>query len=341
MRHNVPVAIRVGVIGTGNIGTSHARDLAFAVSGSVVSVVFDADADRAAALAEDLGALVASSAEELIGSPDVDAVLIASPDAFHREHALACLAAGKATLCEKPLASEVVDARSVLDAEVALGRRLISMGFMRRFDPGYLRLKAELTGGAIGEPLIVHNVHRNAFAPYGLTSAGTLTNSAVHELDINRWLLDEEYESVLVLTGRSGPHTPEGEHDPLLVILRTVSGVLVEIEAFVNASYGYEVICDVSGSLGSAHMGDGSFITRSADGVRGQEVPELWLGRFQDAYRRQLQAWVDSLRGRSEWQGSTTWDGLVAAVTAAAAIDALRTGSQVPITLPVRPTLYS
>ncbi len=337
----IAVEIRIGVVGAGNIGTSHARDLAFAVSGATVSAVFDADVARAADLAAELDCSVAESAEALIASPDVDAVLIASPDRFHAEQAKACLAAGKRVLCEKPLAPTVEEARSVLDAEVAHASRLVTMGFMRRFDPGYALLREEIVGGAIGEPLLVHNVHRNASAPYGLTSAGTLTNSAIHELDINRWLLGEDYADVLVVAGRPGPRTPEGEHDPLLVLLRTESGVLVEIEAFVNAAYGYEVICQVSGSEGSAQMDDGSFITRATGGRRSQLVPELWLGRFQEAYRRQLQGWVDHLLGRGPQVGASAWDGYAATVAATRAIESLAQGRWVPITLPPRPTLYA
>jgi myo-inositol 2-dehydrogenase/D-chiro-inositol 1-dehydrogenase len=326
--------MRIGVIGVGSIGTAHARDLAFAVSGATVSAVFDVDEVRRTQLAAELDCAVPSSAAELISSPDVDAVVIASPDRFHGEQVLACLAAGKPALCEKPLSPTQEEARTVLEAEVATGGRLITMGFMRRFDPGYLLLREELQSGAIGEPLLVHNVHRNASAPYGLTSAGTLANSAVHELDINRWLLGEEYVEVLVVAGRAAPRTPDGERDPLLVLLRTESGVLVEIEAFANAGYGYEVTCQVSGSEGSAQMGQDSLITRSAYGRRGQSVPDLWIGRFREAYRRQLQGWVDHLRGRGPQVGAGLWDGYVATVVAGSAIESLKVGGWVPVALP-------
>jgi myo-inositol 2-dehydrogenase/D-chiro-inositol 1-dehydrogenase len=332
--------IGVGVIGVGNIGTSHARDLAFAVSGARVAAVFDADVARGRALAAELDCVVADSAQEVIDAADVDAVVIASPDGSHAAQALACLSAGKPTLCEKPLAPNESEALLVVEAERAAGRRLITMGFMRRFDPGYALLRDEIVSGRIGEPLLVHNVHRNSGSPYGLTSAGTLTNMAIHEIDVNRWLLGEEYRSVLVLAGRPGPATPAGELDPLLVILWTASGVLVEVEAFVNAGYGYEVGCQVSGSEGSAQLGDAVFLTRSVAGRRGHDVPEQWLGRFRSAYREQLQAWIDHLRGGGPAVGASTWDGYAATVVAGRAIESLRTGARVPITLPPRPALY-
>lgn len=326
--------LSIGVIGTGNIGTSHARSLAGEVSGAAVAWLYDADPARASALADELGARVAPTVEHLIAASE--AVVIASPDALHAEQALLCLDAQRPTLCEKPLAPSVADARSVVDAEVDLGRRLISLGFMRRFDPGYVALKESLAG--MGEPLIVHNVHRNAFAPYGLATATTLTNMAIHELDINRWLLDDDYATVQVVAGRPGPRTPEGQLDPLLVLLTTTRGVLVEIEAFVNGMYGYEVRCEVVGSDGTVEMGDGAYLTRRADRAVGHEVPELWLGRFEDAYRRQLQAWVDAThRGRTS--GATAWDGLLATITANAAVASIDSGPQA-IESPPRPPLY-
>ena len=126
---------------------------------------------RASTLADELGANVAPSVEQLIASSD--AVVIASPDDMHAEQALLCLDAQRPTLCEKPLAPTVADATSVVNAEIDLGRRLISLGFMRRFDPGYVALKESIP--SIGQPLIVHNVHRNEAAPYGLSTAMTMT----------------------------------------------------------------------------------------------------------------------------------------------------------------------
>ncbi len=285
--------------------------------------------------------MAVGSYEELIASPDVDAVLIASPDDFHAEQALAGLAAGKPMLCEKPLAPVEADAVHLLEAEAAGGRQLIMMGFMRRFDPGYAELKAEFTPDRIGEPLMVHHLHTNQSAPYGLASARTMTNMVIHEFDINRWLLEEEYASVQVLAGKTAPGTPAGELDPLLVLLRMASGTLVEVEAFVNAQYGYEVSCRVTGSRGGAQMGEGAYITRSAAGLRGQDVPELWLGRFAEAYRRQLQAWIDHLRFGGPVPGASAWDGYVATVTANAAIASLSSGGAVDVVLPPRPVLYA
>ncbi len=340
MTTRAPGTVRVGVVGAGNIGTAHARNLARVVSGSTVGVVFDADAARATALAREVGARTVGSAVEVFEADDVDAVLIASPDGAHAEQLLHGLSVGKPILCEKPLAVTEADAKAVLDAEVAMGRRLVQVGFMRRFDPGYLQLKAELTADGIGEALIVHHIHRNTRAPYGLVTEQLLTNMVVHEFDIGRWLLEDEYASVMVLTGRPGPLTPAGQHDPVLVVLQSGSGVLVEVEAFAQAQYGYEVVCRITGSQGQAVLGDGSFVTRSKSFSRGVDVPELWLGRFAEAYRLQLQGWVEALRTGGPLPGASVWDGYAATVVAGRAIEAYRTGQRVDVVLPAKPALY-
>jgi myo-inositol 2-dehydrogenase/D-chiro-inositol 1-dehydrogenase len=334
------MTVRVGVIGAGNIGTVHATNLARVISGAQVSVVHDADPARAAALAADLGARLADSASGVFSAEEVDAVLIASPDAVHAEQLLQGLRVGKPILCEKPLATTEADARAVVAAEVASGRRLVQLGFMRRFDPGYVQLKTELHDDGIGSALIVHHVHRNTRAPYGLVTEQTLTNMVVHEFDISRWLLGEEHVTVQVLAGKPGPLTPEGQHDPIVVLLQTSSGVLVEVEAFANAQSGYEVTCHVTGSHGQAVMGDGAYITRSRRFSRGVDLPELWFGRFADAYRLQLQGWVDAVSADAPLPGASAWDGYAATLAATRAIDAHRSGRRVSIEVPPRPELY-
>jgi len=331
--------IRVGVIGVGNIGTAHAENLATAVAGSTVTAVYDFDAARARHVAGGIGAVAVDSVEALISHPEVDAIVIASPDGMHAEQALACIAAGKPTLCEKPLAPELENAQRVMDAEITLGRRLITMGFMRRFDPGYVQLKAELDSGVVGDPLLVHCVHRNQAPAPGQTSAKSLTNAVVHEIDINRWLLDDEYTSVQIMSGIPSKYAEGDLRDPLLVFLRTTRGVLVEVEFFVNGRYGYEIRCEIVATEGSLHMGDGSFISSAKERLIGRSVPEQWLGRFGEAYRLEMQAWIDGLRAGRVCSPSA-WDGYTATAVANACIAALDTDGSVQVELPECPALY-
>ena len=138
--------LRVGVIGTGGMGGRHARNLAHRVSGAELVAVMDLDGARATALAEECGgAAVYGSGPELIGDPRVEAVLIASPDPTHADLAVACIEAGKPVLCEKPLGVDIEDAKRVLDAEVAGGRKLVQVGLMRTFDPQHTALSGRST----------------------------------------------------------------------------------------------------------------------------------------------------------------------------------------------------
>ena len=185
---------------------------------------------------------------------DVDAVVIASPAITHEPFTLACLDAGKPVLCEKPLAIDAEASLRVVEAEAALGRRLVHVGFMRRYDPGYVDLKARLDAGAVGAPLLVHCAHRNpsvhAFFDIGMI----ITDTVVHEIDITRWLLGQEIVRAHVLTPRAVELAPEGLRDPQLVIFETEGGRLVDVEAFVNAGYGYDIRCEVVGEAGTLEL---------------------------------------------------------------------------------------
>jgi myo-inositol 2-dehydrogenase/D-chiro-inositol 1-dehydrogenase len=145
----------------------------------------------------------------------------------------------------------------VLAAEVASGRRLVQVGFMRRFDAGYLRMKAALDSGAIGGALLLHCIHRNPAVPPAFTSDLALTDSVIHEIDAARWLLGEEIVGTTVVRTRRGPFAAGHLADPQLVLLVTGSGVVVEVEVFLNCRYGYDVRCEIVGGraerLGPVH----------------------------------------------------------------------------------------
>src|SRR5262245_35660501 len=135
--------LSVGIIGAGGMGTRHALNLHRAVGSARVAAIYDLDQDRARQVAGMCGeSLVFDDPEGLINDPHVDAVVIASPDDTHATLALACLQADKPVLSEKPLATTVEDAVRVMEAEVGLGKRLVSVGYMRRFDPQHAAVKA-------------------------------------------------------------------------------------------------------------------------------------------------------------------------------------------------------
>lgn len=331
--------IRIGLIGCGIMGADHAEILAYDVSGGRLTTVYDADGARAHVLAGRLpGVTAAASAEALIADPEIDAVLIASPDDTHAKFTLACIAAGKPVLVEKPLASGVPACRQIVDAEVAGGRLLVQVGFMRRFDAGYRAMRAGLHSGDFGQALFLHCVHRNKIAPPYIDSRSVIANSIVHEIDIARFVLGEEYTSVTVFSGRASRHS--AKRQPQFVVLETASGVVVDVEMTPDAQYGYDVRGELVCEDGTLSLAPAPPIAQRHAGLAGHAVDEDWRPRFADAYRTQAQEWIAALRRGSRPAGATAWDGYVAQATAYAAIDAMMAKQRNQIDLGPRPALY-
>ncbi|HEV2885729.1 MAG TPA: Gfo/Idh/MocA family oxidoreductase [Jatrophihabitans sp.] len=334
------MTVGVAIIGTGVMGAEHARLLDRQVAAARVCGVFDLDADRAAATAGRLrSARAFDDPFELISERTVDAVLVASSDPTHEQFVLAALAAGKPVLCEKPLAPDVAGCERIVAAELAAGRRLVSVGFMRRFDPGYRQLKQAVDDGGLGLPLMLHCTHRNQQAPAGLSGELVISGSAVHELDIARWLLGDELSRITVHRPRSSRAALPAE-DPLFLVVESSTGVLIDIEVFVNSRYGYEVRCELVGEQGTVSLdAPAPILERRAGAVR-RGVPPDWRPRFEAAYREELQNWIDSVEQGVPSGAATSWDGYAATLAAEAAIAALRTGIAQPVSARQRPQLY-
>ena len=332
--------VRVGIIGCGNIGADHVDRVANQVSGSRVTALFDVATERAQELATQVGAVALATASEVINHPDVDAVIIASPGEFHAALTLECIAAGKPVLCEKPLAPTVEECEAVVAAEQAAGRRLVQVGFMRRNDAGYRHMKENLDMGNIGEALILHCEHRNPDVPDSFTSEMSMTDSVIHEIDTARWLLGEEIVRVRVIAGKQTPNAAAHLNDPQLVILESESGVLVSVEVFVNAKYGYDVRCEIVGSSGVTSLGSqdlGQYVTNVQRNVT---MPANWRIRFGDAYRAEVQDWINGIHA-GEARGANSYDGLCATAVAQAAVRAVKTGQTVDVTVPEMPAFYA
>jgi myo-inositol 2-dehydrogenase/D-chiro-inositol 1-dehydrogenase len=335
------VTLDVGVIGTGMIGQDHIRRLTSVLSGARVAAVTDVDLDRARAVADGVpGAAVHAGGQDLIEDAGVDAVVVTSWGPTHEEYVLAAIAAGKQVFCEKPLATTREACDRIVDAEVAAGRRLVQVGFMRRFDPQYRAMKAVVTGGEIGAPLLMHAAHRNPSVPDFFTSDMTINDSTVHDIDVARWMFDDEIAAVTVLKGRISRKAKAGFNDPLLVLLEMRSGVIVDVEAMVNAGFGYDIRGEVVCEDGTVELSESAGAVVKHAGRYAGRVPETWKERFVGAFDLELQAWVDAV-STGGTSGPSAWDGYAATVACETSLAALRSGRHEEVVLRERPELYA
>lgn len=342
----LPGDLRIGVIGVGAMGADHVERITRRIKGARVSVVTDYFRDKAEETAATVpGCRVVDTPDELITADDVDAVLIASPGAFHREQTTACIDARKPVLCEKPLAMNPEDAYAVVAAETAAtaetGAAYVSLGFMRRFDEEYAELKAAIDAGELGEVSVVNCKHRNASVSDTFVDTMVVYDSAVHEIDAIRFFLDEGVTEVQAVFPTPTPRALPSQHDPMILLFRTESGKIVTDELYVSTGSGYEVRTEVVGSEGIATIGGQvrRVTTHQAGGTWGGSVPADFRPRFQAAYDAEVQAWVQAVAdGTNIAAGSSTaWDGYLAAATCAAGEKALTADGFVPVTVRPRP----
>jgi myo-inositol 2-dehydrogenase/D-chiro-inositol 1-dehydrogenase len=331
--------ISVGVIGTGGMGARHARNLAVQVPEARVAAVMDLDRARAEAVAVECGGAQAyGEAEALIADSAVDAVVIASPDPTHAALALACLAARKPVLCEKPLAASLADAEEVVRAEADLGRRLVQVGFMRVYDPAHQAVKRVVAAGELGRPVLFRGFHGNLEGGRNRTVEDVMFNSAVHDIHSARWLMGREVATAFArcVPGSSGA---AGSCRLALINLTLDDGGLAAIVVNADSGYGYEVEVEVTGELGAVRSAQGPHPLVRRAGTQGQAVEGHWLARFQDAYVAELRAWVGSLlAGRPD--GPSAWDGYASLAVADACLRSAESGAPQAIQQIDRPALY-
>ena len=334
----MPDQLRVAVLGVGMMGAFHVDALSKRVRGARVVVVNDFFADKAAEVAQSVGARAVADPIEAINDPEVDAVLIASPGAAHEAQVNACLDAGIPVLCEKPLTTDIASAYRIVQREAQLGQRLVQVGFMRRFDAEYVALRKLIADGGLGNPLMVHCTHRNPAVGDHFNSEFMIRDSVVHEVDAVRFLLDEEITSVQVIRGVPSGAAPEGTSDPMLVIFETESGRIVTDEVYVRTQVAYEVRTEVVGEKGSALIGlDHNMQVKSADGRWGGAITPSFVERFGAAYDTELQRWADAAR-RGTIDGPGAWDGYAAVAVCEAGVEALRTNVKVDVSLDPQPS---
>jgi myo-inositol 2-dehydrogenase/D-chiro-inositol 1-dehydrogenase len=329
--------IGIGLLGAGRIGQIHGRNAA-AHQGAKLVAVADAVPDAATALAHQTGAEV-RSAGDLIGTEDIDAVMICTSTDTHADFIVRAAKAGKAIFCEKPIdlsAKRIVETlRKVEEA----GAKLM-IGFNRRFDPHFASLHKRLAAGAIGEVELVTILSRDPSPPpidYVKRSGGLYRDMMIHDFDMARFLLGEEPVEVQAFgSSLVDPRIGEaGDVDTAVVQMRTASGKLCQISNSRRATYGYDQRVEVHGSKGLLRAGNIHETTVEQAGAKGfvsDPLENFFLERYALAYRRELDAFLDTVRSKRA-PSPSGHDGLKAQLLADAATKAAQSGKPVRVEL--------
>ncbi len=330
--------LKIGVIGCGAIGKDHIKRLNERIAGAQVAACADYFPEAAEKAARAFGIRAIKDCNDLIKDPEVEAIVITSVDSSHAEYVLAALAAEKQVFCEKPLAETIEDCEAILQAETALGRRLVQVGFMRRYDPGYRAMKDLIDSGKLGAPLMIHACHRNVSQPAGFKTEMGITNVAIHELDICRWLLNAEYKSGQVLKVRQSAES-KGYDNPQIVLLETEDGARIDVEVQVSDAYGYDIQCQVVCEKGTVNLPDPPMVNTRYAAARHTDVLTDWKDRFLEAYDIELNDWVQSVQAGAP-TGPSAWDGYAACVAASVLNRSRGKDSFLPIEMPEKPEMY-
>ena len=334
--------VRVGLIGAGRMGFFHGETLARRIPGAELAVVADPVPGVAERLTTSLGGRATTDTTDLLGDPDIDAVVIASAAAFHTDLVVAASAAGKAVFCEKPMALSLADADRAIAA--ARGAQVpLQVGFNRRFAADFRAAREVVAAGGVGRPQLMRSLTRDP----GLANPGAVKpwtiflETLIHDFDALRWLNpgSEPVEVYAVADALVAPDfKASGLLDTAVVVVRFDNGAIATAEANFSAVYGYDVRGEVFGSAGMVTAGDQrrtgmSFYGREGiltETVRGDQ--EL----FRDAYTAELASFTEAVRTGATPQ-VTGEDARGALAIALACIASVKTGR--PVTIEELPEL--
>lgn len=335
--------LRFGVVGTGAIGREHINRITNKLSGGKVVAVTDVNQDSAKQTVEQyqLEAVVYPDDKALIADENVDVVVVTSWGPAHEATVVAAVEAGKYVFCEKPLATTAEGCMRIVEAEMKQGKKLVQVGFMRRYDSGYVQLKEAIDKGEIGQPLMVRAVHRNPEVGESYVTEMAVVDTLIHEIDALHWLVNDDYKSVQVVFPRKTKYAHDKVQDPQLFTIETNSGIVMNVEVFVNCQYGYDIQCEVIGEDGVVYLPEFPSVVTRKNAKLSSSILTDWKYRFMESYDVEIQDFINSIAKKGEPQGPTSWDGYIAAVTADACVKAQQTGEKEAIILQEKPAFYS
>jgi len=329
--------VDIAVVGSGRMGSFHARSLAQRIPGTRLAGVADPAVGAAQRLADQLGVDHAyTDPADVFADPAVDAVVIAAPARFHADLVVAAASAGKSVFCEKPMALSLPDADRAVDAARTAGV-VLQVGFNRRFAPDWQAARGLLADGRLGTPRLLRSLTRDpgGFDPASVPPDTIFNETLIHDFDTLRFLNPgaeaaavHAYADALVEPG----WRDRGLLDTAVVTVRFDNGAVGVAEACFEAAYGYDVRGEVFGSKGMAALGDGRRTGMVFSGAQGRSVDtvrsdqELLAG----AYVAELAAFADAVRaGTPAPVGGE--DARAALAIALAAAESVRTGRSVEV----------
>jgi myo-inositol 2-dehydrogenase/D-chiro-inositol 1-dehydrogenase len=292
--------LQIGLIGAGRIGRVHAATIAYRVPGAELAAVTDPIPEAARSLAESfrVGA-VARDSRAILDNPAIDAVLICTPTDTHAALITAAAAAGKHIFCEKPVALTLEQTDAAVKAADAAGV-MLQIGFNRRFDANFARVRRAVAGGEVGTIEIVHIISRDPAPPpvsYIRTSGGIFLDMTIHDWDMARFLTGSEIVEVYARGGvMVDPAIGDaGDIDTHVTLLRFASGAVGTIDNSRRAVYGYDQRAEVFGSKGAIQAQNNfpnSAVLSTAESVRRDLPLNFFMDRYVEAFAAEIEAFV-------------------------------------------------
>ncbi len=296
--------LRFGVIGAGRIGKIHAENLATRIPGVEVAAIADVDLKSAQELAVRLHVPVAlDDYHAILSDPTIDAVAICSSTDTHAQIVIEAAQAGKHIFCEKPIDHDLSKIDAALEAVEKAGVKL-QIGFNRRFDPNFRKVRALVADGKIGEPQIIRITSRDPAPPpvsYVKVSGGMFLDMTIHDFDMARYLSGSEVVEVYAAAGvMVDPGIGEaGDVDTAVITLRFANGAIGTIDNSRKAVYGYDQRVEVFGSDGMVQAHNNTpdnDVYFDADGVHSAKPLYFFLERYMDSFIAELKDFVQSIQ---------------------------------------------
>jgi len=295
--------IKVGVIGAGRIGKIHTENIKFHIPQAEVKAVSDINAQGIGEWAENLGIpKIVNDYKEILNDPEIDAVLVCSPTNTHTQITIEAAEAGKHIFCEKPIDYDPDRVAAVLKAVEKAGVKF-QIGFNRRFDHNFKKVRDMILEGKIGEPHILKITSRDPAPPpigYIRVSGGIFLDMTIHDFDMARYLsgseVSEVYVNGAVLVDPAIGE--EGDIDTAVITLKFKNGAIGVIDNSRKAAYGYDQRVEVFGSKGcitAANDTPTTTVLSTEEGVVCDKPKYFFLERYTDSFITEVKCFIEAV----------------------------------------------